>query len=386
MPFAQAYSAVLLPMFNWFATTFLHLSAEAMIPEGNGSGDTTYNYVEILFYLVIALPGCVLWSALDRRRPNYSTLAKWGAFFARLYLGTMLISYGTSKVIPEQFPPPDLDRLVETYGASSPMGLLWTFMGASPAYTVFAGLSELIPGVLLFFSRTSVIGALLAMAVMFQVFMLNMCYDVPVKILSFHLLVMAALLVCPYATALWKFLVMRQPSVVPCGDPLFRRAALNKAVLVIQVLAVIYYCCSGLYSNYVSHQEVVEKSPLFGVWSVSEFTTSDTSPLTLDDESRWRSLVFESPKVVLVLKADGSEMYLRSEAAKDTGKIHLFSWEKEGTPSMNYEVGRTDATHLEVVGQDYARTLKARLKKVDDSEFLLTKRGFHWINEQPYNQ
>ena len=30
--------------------------------------------------------------------------------------------------------------------------------------------------------------------------------------------------------------------------------------------------------------------------------------------------------------------------------------------------------------------LAARLKRIDDSKFLLKSRGFHWINEFPFNR
>ena|GEM_PF-5392919 len=35
-------------------------------------------------------------------------------------------------------PSPTLDRLVQPFGDASPMGLVWTFMGASTAYPIFA--------------------------------------------------------------------------------------------------------------------------------------------------------------------------------------------------------------------------------------------------------
>lgn len=42
-------------------------------------------------------------------------------------------------MIPTQFPTPTADKLMQPYGESSPMGILWTFMGSSTAYTIFAG-------------------------------------------------------------------------------------------------------------------------------------------------------------------------------------------------------------------------------------------------------
>jgi hypothetical protein len=79
-----------------------------------------------------------------------------------------MIGYGAAKVISSQFPPPTLDRLMQPYGDSSPMGLLWTFMGASEPYTMFVGFAEMISGILLFPRKTSTLGALMSVGVFKQ--------------------------------------------------------------------------------------------------------------------------------------------------------------------------------------------------------------------------
>src|SRR5689334_14063011 len=157
----------------------------------NGSGDTTFNYVQVFVFLVIATVATLVWSLLDRRRRNYARLYEWLRVYTRFVLAVAMIGYGTAKVFPSQFPMPSFDRLMQPYGDSSPMGLLWTFMGASVAYNVFTGLGELVGGLLLVFRRTTLLGALVCIGVMANVVMLNFSYDVPVKLYSTHLLLMA---------------------------------------------------------------------------------------------------------------------------------------------------------------------------------------------------
>ena len=77
------------------------------------------------------------------------------------------------------------------------MGVLWSSIGAATAYEMFAGSAELLGGILLIIPRTALLGALVVVADMTQVFMLNMTYDVPVKGLMFHLLLMALFLAAP---------------------------------------------------------------------------------------------------------------------------------------------------------------------------------------------
>ena len=132
-----------------------------------------------------------------------------------------MISYGAVKVIKSQFPDPSLARLMQTYGDSSPMGLLWTFMGASKSYNIFTGGVECLGGFLLFIPRLTTLGALVSIGALANIFMLNMSYDVPVKLYSFHLLLMAVVLAAPDLRRLCRLLsVSRQEcSSQPISPP-----------------------------------------------------------------------------------------------------------------------------------------------------------------------
>ncbi|MFL6193533.1 MAG: hypothetical protein ACJ75H_05140, partial [Thermoanaerobaculia bacterium] len=154
----------------------------------NGSGDTTYNYLQVLCFLILAVAATAVWSLLDHRRREYSRLWEVLRIYLALVVGTTMLSYGAYKVIPSQFPAPMLSTLLEPYGSASPMGILWTFMGASAAYTIFGGASEMLGGFLIVFRRTALLGALICAGVLTNVVMLNMSYDVPVKLYSMHLL------------------------------------------------------------------------------------------------------------------------------------------------------------------------------------------------------
>ena len=167
--------------------------------EFNGSGDRTYDFLYVACLLVLAVVGTIVWTLLDRKRPGYPTLYRWLHLYVRFALGTIMISYGAYKVISSQFSRPTLDRLMQTFGEASPMGLLWTFMGASEPYTMFVGFAEMVSGILLFSRRTSALGALMSVGVLSNVVALNFSYDVPVILFSLHLLAMALFLLIPDA-------------------------------------------------------------------------------------------------------------------------------------------------------------------------------------------
>src|SRR5436190_3393437 len=191
----------------WVATHVFTLSGPATVyPAVNGSGDSTLDYVQNFCFVVIAALAALMWSVLDRKRPNYQRMNYWVRLWVRYSLAVTLFSYGFAKVFPMQFRSPGFGRLISTYGESSPMGILWTFRGASVAYTIFSGAMEVIGGALLLWRRTATLGAFFSAAVMTNVFVLNMCYDVPVKLYSGNLLLMAVFLMAPELGRLGRFM------------------------------------------------------------------------------------------------------------------------------------------------------------------------------------
>src|SRR6185503_15339752 len=181
---------------RWAARALLGIEGELVSAIGNGSGDTTYSYVQAYLTFLLALAAALVWSLVERRASDHPRLKDLLRSGLRTYLAIYMIGYGIAKLgsLSNQLPEPGLWRLAQPYGESSPMGLLWTFMGSSRAYTHFAGAMELLGGILLVWRRTALLGALVSAGVMFNVMVMNFCYDVPVKLFSAHLVVAAAVI------------------------------------------------------------------------------------------------------------------------------------------------------------------------------------------------
>src|ERR1700690_3749582 len=219
----------------WVAAHLFHAKLP-LVYTGSGSGDKTFDFVMTFFLFVFCTVATVVWSTLDRRREDYVTLYKWFRLFMRFALASQMIGYGIDKVVPLQMPFPYLARLLEPFGNFSPMGVLWASVGAAPAYETFAGCAEVLAGVLLVFPRTTMLGALIAMADMTHVFMLNMTYDVPVKLFSFNLLLMALFLLAPECQRLADFF-FRNRAAAPAAQPaLFKRGRPNRIAFAVQVV------------------------------------------------------------------------------------------------------------------------------------------------------
>jgi len=152
-----------------------------------GSGDMPFHYVRLFVWAVIALVAAVAWSFFDRNPAHYATAQRWFVIFCRFALAFSMVSYAAAKVIPVQFPRPSLDVLVLPIGSASKFTLLYAFMGASPVFQRLVGWAELLSALLLTVRRTSLIGALLALATVSAVGAINFSYGLPAKIQVLHL-------------------------------------------------------------------------------------------------------------------------------------------------------------------------------------------------------
>jgi len=205
------------PIVMWTAAHVFRI-AHPLIYTGSGSGDKTFDWVLSFCLLVFAAAATVVWSVLDRKRENYIAMHKWFRVFLRFALASQMLAYGMAKVVPLQMAFPYLAKLLEPFGNFSPMGVLWSSIGASPGYEILAGSAETLGGILLIFPRTIMFGALICLVDMIQVFMLNMTYDVPVKLFSFHLILMSLLLLAPEFSRLANFLFLNR-AVEPSAQP-----------------------------------------------------------------------------------------------------------------------------------------------------------------------
>ncbi|HEX6086354.1 MAG TPA: hypothetical protein VF266_17630 [Thermoanaerobaculia bacterium] len=337
-----------------------------------GSGDTSWGWTQLALLVAIALVAALAWTIRDRRT-NYPRLARFLHTYVRFALGYVMLVYGFSKVIPTQFPAPTLDRLVQPFGQASPMGLLWTFMGASAPYVIFTGAGEVLGGLLLTMRRTALIGAIVSAAVMLHVAVLNFCYDVPVKIFSTLLLFEALVLIAYDARRLLFALIPQVP-----------RVAWWK--IAIRTAAVVAICVLFVRQALEFRDQLAKRSPLRGIWRVDTLQINGVErPPLITDATRWRRMIFDFPQGMSVqLMSDKRERYgiTLQEAQKS------FVLKRRDNPKFNasFSYQRPDPRTLIVDGTMENDRIHAVARLEPETDFLLQTRGFHWINEVPFNR
>ena len=373
---------------EWTARHVLGVSAPLVVT-GSGSGDKIFDWTQVVCMLVLAGVGSALWSVLDRRRPSYVTADRWLRLAVRIALGSTLILYGMDKVVPLQMPYPDLRRLIEPYGNLSPMGVLWASIGASPAYEIFTGCAETLGGILVLLPRTALLGALVCLADVTEVFVLNMTYDVPVKLFSLHLVLFCLYLVAPEWPRLRDFF-LRERAVGPSAQaPLFRSALANRVASWAIVLYVGYLLAMNVRSARAGWTEFGGGAPrpaYYGIWDVEAIVVDGTpSPALVTDPERWRRLVFSFPGAATAQRMDESFVQLKAELGAQDRRLALTKRE-DAKWTAAFLVDRPSRDRLVLDGDLDHHRARLELRRVDETKMLLPGRGFHWVQEYPFNR
>lgn len=374
----------------WIGKNILGLSVPITIFT-NGSGDTTYDYVLVLFALVTAFSGSIVWTALDKNKKSYPTIYYWLTVAIRFYVGFMLINYGFSKIIKLQFPYPSLSRLVEPYGSSSPMALAWTFLGFSQGYNLFMGVAEVL-AVLLLFRRTMTAGAIITLMTASNVMAVNYFYDVPVKIISTSLVVMCLFLLSRDVPRLFRFFFTGQAVSLPViTRPESKRKWLRTSLRVGKILLVIYvmigYPISTLDAyNRSRYPGDGPKPPLYGAYRVERFVLGEHKMISpSEDTTVWRQIIvglFERAQVKFINDSTGNYVF-----SPDTVNHKITMFPDAGTGSTyQFKYHFTDADHMLWTGKVRDDSVFIEFEKRDFPQFLLMNRGFRWVNEVPFNK
>jgi len=375
---------------SWTAARVFHVGYPLVV-EGSGSGDKTFDWVEVFCILVLSVVATILWSVIDRRRTNYVTMHKWFHLLMRAGLASTMLLYGFIKAVPTQMPFPNLSRLLQSFGSFSPASVLWYSIGSAPAYESFAGCAEMAGGILLLIPRTRTLGALVCLADMIQVFALNMTYDIPVKLFSIHLILFAVVILAPDMPRLLNLFVLnREASRSPLPE-LFSTMRANRLAKAAQLAFLIYIVTMNVVSLYQNRQLMAANAPdppLYGIWKVDQLSIDGQvrAPL-LTDNDRWRRMVVDRARpgqaAIQFQRMDDTFLGYRGTFDETARTLTLAKFSDQTWKAIfNYE--RTGPDKLSLHGSHDGHSIQMDLQLVDHRKFMLIARGFHWIQEYPF--
>jgi uncharacterized membrane protein YphA (DoxX/SURF4 family) len=373
-------------MIPWVGKHLLHLKTP-ITTFSNGSGDTTYDWIMMPVMALLAMLGAGLW--MLRRRPvNMAKVQQWCLLIVRYYIAYNMLSYGFAKVIQSQFPYPNLLRLAQPYGESSPMGLAWTFMGYSYGYNLFTGGCEVVAGLLLLFRRTQTFGALFAMTVCTTIFVMNLCYDIPVKLFSFHLLVFSGIVAAADGQRIVTFFFRGKQAQLHQSPWLFanwRWARYLRFFKWFLLVYMVYTNVADTRKGYYEYGMGAPKPPLYGIYNAQlKIVNNDTIALRYNDTLHWKQLI--------IVYDD----FVRVRLLNDSARRYAFKADTVAKQVVYYPVGDTSYKYrmayqqqqdlLWLRGNVKGDSVQMLFRRYDESKYLLNNRGFNWVNEFPFNR
>lgn len=360
----------------------------AVVIKPTGSGDTRRNYVGCFCALVLATGLAALWSILSEMQRAWRPAWQWDEklhvlvrIWLRFFLIKMLFSYGFGKVFPMQFPEPRY-LYDQPFGDLQPMSLLWAFMGHSTPYQIITGSVEVLAGLLLISRYTTLLGALLTVMAMTQVFILNMCYDVPVKLYSFHYLLMGLFLAAPDVPRLVNFFVLGRPAAAQNLKPYFAWRWLNWLGMAFKWILVGCWLWTQISWGYRAwtEQQAVPANLITGKWETVAFELGGKK-IERQDPVFWTKLDF----------SNNGNLIIEFNQAPKRGYTAKFSTENKLTlhktgnyfwfAVFQYQLKEPDQLVLE--GTMDEKKIVATLKRLPDKKYILPNKGFHWIHEFP---
>jgi hypothetical protein len=278
------------------------------------------------------------------------------------------------------------------------MRFSWLFIGYSTPYEIFSGAMETVAGLLLLYRRTITAGLLAATGAFANVVMINLAYDVPVKLYASHLLFSCLFLLALDSKRLIGFLFLNRPAPnTTAYDPRYTQPWQRWASIGVKVF-ILYQILYGPLKYSWQGYQMAKKPPVpgpfrAGVYDVRSYVVNrDTIPLTSTDSLRWRDVIIDSNAAGSVGSRDPvfwqryRRGYFRYKA--DTASRTAAVWKTSTIPgdstfmfTMRYEV--PDSTTLRFIAPIRGDTVRVDLVRVP-RHFQLAERQFHWLSE--YNR
>ena len=194
----------------------------------NFHSDSIQLYLQLLTTLLFS---SIISAGLTRIKSLKEEKLRTFLYTASSYiLAFFLLKYGFDKVFKYQFYDAAPNTLFTPVGYLTKDILFWTSMGSSHSYNVFMGLIEIIPGLLLLWNKTRMIGAVIALGVLTNVLAINLGFDITVKILSTMLVITSLYILERHAKRLWAFFIQNAFVRPQLEENLINKAVLKRAV------------------------------------------------------------------------------------------------------------------------------------------------------------
>ncbi|MFN5371287.1 MAG: hypothetical protein ACK5B6_07470 [Bacteroidia bacterium] len=358
----------------------------------NGSGDTSYAWARLASFFLFTMVIGGIWNLIDYKRINYIKLDFLLTILVRYTLVYYAFSYGIIKVFSLQMPFPHESLLATPLGDLLPMRLSWAFFGYSPLFQSFSGIIELMVAGMLLFRATVPLGSLLALAVFTQVWMLNLSYDIPVKLFSAQLLLLSVYLVWLDRKRYLAFFFSNQSIEARTEiQPFEFWSRLRRWRIGIKALFMSTYVVFSVVQLFTFAQKVQAKPDFFpagnGFYTLEmKISGNDTLRVILPKSEAWSDLIIHRDGAGSVFPVDThfrkayGRAYFNFEADSAKGFVKFKQHSSDSLSVYEFRFAQPAPQKLILTSQQDSNRLELHFRK-DDRFFQLTERQFHWLSE-----
>jgi hypothetical protein len=268
-------------------------------------GSPLAGYANWITTFLVSLGLGAVWTVIDRIRKkpeDYNVLYYWLRAIVRYRAGIGIIGFGFTKLLPVQMPYPSTALLNTDFGDFTAQKIYWLSIGIVPWYQVFAGIVEVAAGTLLFFRKTTLLGAALLFGALGDIVYVNFAYDGGVHVYSSYFVLLAGFLLVHYIPSLYRLLILEQPARLVTFYPAFAKPWQQGARVGIKSLTIVLFLVVLFYLQLVNFWYDPYKQPstkgvtaLRGYYNVTEFRVNNQAlayhPL---DSLRWSEVTLEN--------------------------------------------------------------------------------------------
>jgi hypothetical protein len=248
------------------------------------------------------------------------------------YTAAVFLKYGFDKVFKRQFYLPEPNILYSNFGSLTKDTLFWSTMGTSHIYSVVTGITEVIAGLLILFKRTRVAGFFLTLAVTINILLINIGFDISVKLFTLFLLMIVFFNLYPFLKTTYAFFIQHKavqlatPHIIPVNK--WVHACLCSGI--IGFILVPYISAGNL------NDDNAERPFLHGAYQVEYFTINNDSLNKCDFP--YKRFFIHRNSYIIFQKEDDSMVDYFFEMNEGAKQMEIRDYENNKIPvTYNYD-------------------------------------------------
>lgn len=130
-----------------------------------------------------------------------------------------------------------------------------------------------------------------------------------------------------------------------------------------------------------------QNGSLLGDYEIEAFILNgEVVPPGERDTQRWKKIVIKGEKTVNIQYMDGTSGPWHFNISGNNTKIIIHSWDLSSTGNFTAQADDVALTIEGVLDKNNIKVICRKSSEGSGDSFLLVNRGFHWVNEYPFNK